>query len=267
MSDAALYHEELVDLQQQVESILAEVDGQLKQTSGGSNVNAIAARSAKFAAAQDLLRRLNRHLQQLRVEVRLLDGEERRVYEGKSTEHARSIASLKERVQQCKERAAQSAAAAAAAGSSGNNAVYRSVEGGKAIAWSPREGADEEGDQRNDGDVPSMSNRHEVRQAAGRINEVQQGTLQSLGRSEKLLNETEALGTDAATTLRAQTEQIKSINEDLDEMHGEIGRASSELKSFMRRMARDRLIIFFAVAIVLCVIVIVVLAVVKHYIK
>jgi hypothetical protein len=275
MSDAALYNEELLDLEQQVESIIEEVDGQLKQApQSEKTINALTARTAKFAKAQDHLRRMNRLLQQLRVEVRLLDGEERKVYEGKATEHAKRIASLKERVQQRKERATQSAAAAAAAATSASssnnnnntddrgNGAYHSVEGGKGVVWSPREGA--EGD---DGDTPAMSNRLEVRQAAGRINEVQQSTLQSLGHSEKLLNETETLGTEAATTLRAQTEQIKHTNEELDEMHGEIGRASTELKSFMRRMARDRLVIFFVIAIVVCIIVIIVLAVVKHYIK
>ncbi|KPA76121.1 putative Qa-SNARE protein [Leptomonas pyrrhocoris] len=273
MSDAALYHEELADLEQQVESILTGVDNQLKQTSASSNnnnVNVVAARSAKFAKAQDLLRRLNRLLQQLRVEVRLLDGDERTVYEGKVAEHVKCIASLKERAQQCRERAAQSAAAATtttAAGSrsTSNSAAYRSVEGGHGVVWSPREGAEE--DAENGGDGPAMSNRPEARQAAGRINEVQQSTLQSLGQSEKLLNETETVGAEAATTLRAQTEQIKHVNEELDEMHGEIGRASTELKSFMRRMARDRLVIFFIIAIVVCIIVIVVLAVVKHYVK
>lgn len=268
MSDAALYHEELVDLEQQVELILADVDSQLKQSSSGpsrssNNVNVVTAQTAKFAKAQDSLRRLNRLLQQLRVEVRLLDGEERNLYEAKAREHAKKIASLKERVQQSKERAAQNAAAAA---SSGNSANFRSVDGGGgAVVWSPREGGDED-DGNNNGDGLLMSNRLEARQAAGRINEVQQNTLQSLGHSEKLLNETETLGTEAATTLRAQTEQIKHTNEELDEMHGEIGRASTELKSFMRRMARDRLVIFFVIAIVVCVIVIIVLAIVKHYV-
>lgn len=264
MSDAALYHEELQDLEQQVELILAEVSGQLEQSSSSTHtINATTARSSKFAKAQDLLRRLNRLLQQLRVEVRLLDGAERSVYEGKATEHVRKIASLKERVQQCKERAAQNATAAAAVNNTnaapGGGVGFRAVEGGSGVVWSPREGDDE------GGDGPVMSNRGEARSAAGRINEVQQSTLQSLGQSEKLLNETETLGTEAATTLRGQTEQIKHTNEELDEMHGEIGRASTELKSFMRRMARDRLVIFFVIAIVVCIIVIVVLAVVKHY--
>lgn len=280
MSDAALYHEELLDLEQQVESLMVEVDNQLNNASshgGGSssssNVNALAGRTAKFAKAQDCLRRLNRLLQQLRVEVRLLDGEERKVYEGKATEHVKRISSLKERVQQCKERAAQAAAANAAAASSSapydnhNSGAYRSVDGGHGVVWSPREGGEEGEGSNADGDAAAMSNRPAARQAAGRINEVQQNTLQSLGHSEKLLNETETLGTEAATTLRAQTEQIKHTNEELDEMHGEIGRASTELKSFMRRMARDRLVIFFVIAIVVCIIIIIVLAVVKHYVK
>ncbi|KAK7195094.1 Qa-SNARE protein [Novymonas esmeraldas] len=269
MADAALYHEELLDLERQVDTLLADVDARHSSV-GGGNVNATAARAAVFAKAQDTLRRLSRHLQQLRVEVRLLDGEERDVYEAHAGEHARRIASLRERVQQVKERAAQStiAAATAAASSSGVGGggaagQFERVEGGAGVMWSPRE----DGDARDGEDGPVVANRMEARQAATRINEVQQSTLQSLGRSEKLLNETETLGNEAATTLRAQTEQIKRTNDELDEMHSELGRASTELKSFMRRMARDRLIIFFVIAIVVCIIVIVILAVVKHTLK
>lgn len=116
--------------------------------------------------------------------------------------------------------------------------------------WSPREDAavDKQG----------------ARSAALRIQDVQHGTLQSLSRTERLLNETETIGAEAATTLRTQTEQIKQTNVQLEEMNSEIGRAGQELKAFMRRMARDRIVITMAIAIVVCVIVIVVLAVLKN---
>lgn len=277
MTDAALYHEELLDLEQQVEVILSSM-GAARQPGpssspaapagsggGGAPSSSSSARAATFSKAQDHLRRMNRLLQQLRVEVRLLDGAERDVYEAHAGAHAKTVASLRERVQQCKERAAQSTAAAVAAAvsSSQPNAGFHPVEGGAGVVWSPREGGDGD-DGADGGDGPVMANRAEARQAASRIHDVQHNTLQSLGRSEKLLNETETLGTEAATTLRAQTEQIKQTNQELDEMHSEIGRASTELKSFMRRMARDRLIIFFLIAIVVCIIIIVILAVLKH---
>ncbi|CAD2221738.1 Qa-SNARE protein [Angomonas deanei] len=127
---------------------------------------------------------------------------------------------------------------------------------GRFSVWSPTEGGEEEA-----GADPS---RVEARHAAGRINTIQHQTLQSLGNTETMLNETETVGQEAAVTLRKQTEQIEKTNEGLEEMHGEIGRAGKELKGFMRRMARDRIIIFFSIAIVVCLIVVVILAVLKH---
>ncbi|KAG5482146.1 hypothetical protein CUR178_06005 [Leishmania enriettii] len=282
MTDAALYHEELLDLEQQVEAIIRAVDAPFQQAAAvaandsdgreGGNVNSSCARAAAFTKAQDLLRRLNRLLQQLRVEMRLLDGEERDVYEAHANAHAGVVESLRVQVQQSKERAIRNTAAPGAApvagsspqiprGASASGAPFRAVEGVAGVVWSLREGVDIDAGGE---DYPVMSNRAEARHAATRINEVQQSTLQSLGRSEKLLNVTETLGNEAATKLRAQTEQIKQTNDTLEEMHSELGRASAELKRFMRQMARDRLIIFFAITIVVCIIIIVVLAALRH---
>ncbi|CBZ25394.1 conserved hypothetical protein [Leishmania mexicana MHOM/GT/2001/U1103] len=273
MTDAALYHEELLDLEKQVEALPLDVRAPRQQAAAGvgsssssngagrgegGNVNSSSARAAMFAKAQDILRRLSRLLQQLRVEMRLLDGAERGVYEAHASEHARKIASLREWVQQSKERAAQSTAASMAVATC---AVPSQGQRRTGVHWPLREG---DNDDAEGEDAPLMSNRAEARQAATRINEVQHSTLQSLGRSEKLLNETQTLGHEAATTLRAQTEQIKQTAAELDEMRSELGRASTELKCFMRRMARDRLVICCAIAIVVCIIITVVLAVLKH---
>ncbi|CAG9572263.1 putative Qa-SNARE protein [Leishmania major strain Friedlin] len=272
MADAVLYHKELLDLEQQVEALPLDVRAPHQPATagvgsssssgtgrgGGGNVNSSSARAATFAKAQDILRRLNRLLQQLRVEMRLLEGEERGVYETHASAHAKKIASLREWVQQSKERAAQSTAASMAVATAASSSQGQRSTG---VHWPPREG---DNDEAEGGDGPVMSNCAEARQAATRINEVQHSTLQSLGRSEKLLNETETLGHEAATTLRAQTEQIKQTTVELDEMRSELGRASTELKCFMRRMALDRLIICFVIVILVCIIITVVLAVLKH---
>ncbi|GET87595.1 hypothetical protein, conserved [Leishmania tarentolae] len=273
MTEAFAYHEELLDLERHLEGLPLDVHTLHQQTTagvgssgsngggrggGGGNVTSSDARAAMFATAQDILRRLNRLLQQLRVEIRLLDGEERGVYEAHTSEHARKISCLREWVQQSKERAAQSTAASMAATLP---ASFPQGQRSTGVPWSPRES--DKGDT-EEGDGLVISNRGEARQMATRINKMQHSILQSLGHSEKLLNETETLGNEAATRLRAQTEQIKQTNADLDEMHSELARASTELKCFMRRMARDRLILCFAIAIVLCLIITGVLAVLKH---
>ncbi|CAM37849.1 putative Qa-SNARE protein [Leishmania braziliensis MHOM/BR/75/M2904] len=275
--DAALHHEELLDLEQQVEALLLDMDVPHQQTAAGvgsssgggggrGDVSSSSARAAAFAKAQDILRRLSRLLQHLRVEIRLLDDEERDVYEAHASEHARRIASLRSWAQQRKENAVKRTAAAVSLAqgqhSTGSSGIhFRAVEGGAGILWSPHEGGNDDPDR---GDDSATSNRTEAHQTAARISEVQHRILQSLGHSEKLLNETETLGNEAATTLLVQTEQIKRTNAELDEMRSELELVSVELKSFMRRMARDRLIIFFVITIVVCIIVIVVLAVLKH---
>ncbi|KAG5481499.1 hypothetical protein LSCM1_05517 [Leishmania martiniquensis] len=283
MTDAALYHEELLDLERQVEAVIRDVDASYQQTAAGVSssgsggreggyANSPSARAAAFAKAQDLLRRVNRLLQQLRAEMRLLDDAERDVYEAHASAHARKAELLRAQVQQSKERAARSTAVAVAAAvseslasgprnASASGASFRAVESVAGALWSPREGvdADVEG-----GEGPAMSSRAEARHAATRINALQHSTLQSLGLSERMLNETETVGNEAATKLRAQTEQIRQANDMLEEMHSELGRVSAELKRFMRQIARDRLIIFFAVTILVCIITIVVLEALKH---
>ncbi|KAG5508170.1 hypothetical protein JKF63_05425 [Porcisia hertigi] len=287
MTDAALYHDELLDLERQLEAITFDANAPLQETGAviggavtgissgeGGHVNAFAAHAAAVHKSKDVLRRLHRHLQQLQVEVRLLDGEERELYETRAREHASTIASLQARVQQGKTRFAQGTTHAAAGPSSSSSssfqihrsardsgANFRAVQGGAGVRWAPSEG---DCDAAERGSGPVIANRAEARQAATRINEIQHSTLHSLVHTEKLLNETESLGNGAATMLQAQTEQIRRTNAELDEIHSELGLASRELKGFMRRMARDRLIIVFSIAIVVCLIITLFLAILRR---
>lgn len=283
MGDAAIYHEELNGLEQQLHQDLDEILVHGPSMTG-------AARATHLSKLQDGVRRLHRLLQQLRVETRLLDGNEKEVYESKAAAHTQAIASLKERLQETRGKVMLMAASSNTMGGpspaldsqqhqdyqqqkqySKDNSESPIKRGGgvtttpaaaavAATPWTPTEAP-----EREESAAMPQTTRLAAQQTATRIQEVQGSTLQSLGRSEKLLNETEVLGNEAATTLRIQTEQIQRVNEELDEMHDDIGRAGKELKAFMRRMARDRLVIFFAIAIVVCIIIIVVLAVLKHH--
>lgn len=96
------------------------------------------------------------------------------------------------------------------------------------------------------------------------IQRTQESTIHSLRHTERLLCETEAMGGEAARTLRVQTEQILAVNTDLVDMHSESVQAGEELTAFARRMAGDRIIIFLAIAIAVCLILIVILSLVRR---
>lgn len=49
-------------------------------------------------------------------------------------------------------------------------------------------------------------------------------------------------------------------------MNSDLQQAKDEVKAFMRRVAHDKIIIFFSIAITLCLILIVMITLVHHYI-
>ncbi|ORC87819.1 putative transmembrane protein [Trypanosoma theileri] len=185
----------------------------------------------KYNKAQDYMKRLHKTHHQFKVEVRLLDGNEQEVYEKRSQMHLRTINQLKEELQS---KRIENISLSAPNLNSG---------------WSS-------GLEKNDG-------KDEARAAAARINTIQGSTLESLAMTERLLNETETVGTGAATTLRVQTEQIQRVNDNLDELDSDVNRAKKELNAFIRRMMTDKIIICFSILIVIGIIVIIVLKVVK----
>ncbi|ORC86557.1 uncharacterized protein TM35_000271470 [Trypanosoma theileri] len=77
----------------------------------------------------------------------------------------------------------------------------------------------------------------EVLQAA--VN-VQKDALLSLERAERLQHVTEETGRDTLTTLRRQTEQMYHIDEELENLQGQLDRATRDLKWFYRQLAGDR---------------------------
>jgi len=181
------------------------------------------ARLAKFSKAQDLLKMAQKNFHHFKVEIRALDGQEFQVYDRKCQAHNQMLSSLKEQLTQKRNEPP------AAGGVGGEDRGHR-------------------GDGKD-----------EARQTADRIKNTQQAALASLARTEKTLEETKDIGDDAANTLAKQTEQMKRMNEKLDNLDTEVKRGKQELNLFIRRMMTDKIILCFACLIIVAIVVVVVL--------
>mmetsp|Transcript_11865 Transcript_11865/g.13669 ORF Transcript_11865/g.13669 Transcript_11865/m.13669 type:complete len:251 (+) Transcript_11865:57-809(+) len=224
-SDVGLYDDELKALEDQMGDLLRALD----RLTGEQRID-------KYNKAQDILKRLNKTFYQFKVEVRLLEGQEQGVYDKKSQAHNKIIQDLKEQLQQ---KRADGGSMSAAGGDASN--------GSPTSATTP-------GGRRNDG-------KDDARATAGRIQTTQKKTIESLTETEKLINESENIGTDAVGKLQSQTNQIRQMNDNLDQLDSDINRAKKELNAFIRRMMTDKIILCFAVLVVIGIIVIVVLKV------
>ena len=86
-------------------------------------------------------------------------------------------------------------------------------------------------------DGQGFENATQVLGAGVRINN---DALESLRRSERLAAITEDTGRETLTTLQKQTEQMYKIDEELENLQGELDRASRDVKWFARQMAGDK---------------------------
>ena len=84
-------------------------------------------------------------------------------------------------------------------------------------------------------------------------------TDQSLMRSERLVNDTIAIGAQTAETLQSQGNQLAKISEDLDEIHFSNQKARQVIKDITRGLATDRCIQFVLLLVVVTIVVLVVL--------
>jgi SNARE protein len=86
-------------------------------------------------------------------------------------------------------------------------------------------------------------------------------TDESLLRSERLVNDTIAIGAQTAETLQQQGNQLSKISEDLDEIHFSNEKARKVIRDITRGLATDRCIQFFLLLVVIAIVVLVVLKV------
>ncbi|KAK7197412.1 putative QA-SNARE protein [Novymonas esmeraldas] len=69
---------------------------------------------------------------------------------------------------------------------------------------------------------------------------VQKDALQSLQRAERLQNVTEETGKTTLAELQKQTERMYQIDEELQNLQGQLDHASRDIRWFYRQMARDK---------------------------
>lgn len=84
--------------------------------------------------------------------------------------------------------------------------------------------------------------------------QVQKDSLKSTERSKNIIQETLTVGREANENLAAQTNQLMAIEEGVDRVDGNVRKAGKQIKTFMKRVATDRIIIGLFVLVILAVI-------------
>eukprot|EP00163_Fabomonas_tropica_P024236 TRINITY_DN41880_c0_g1_i1.p1 TRINITY_DN41880_c0_g1~~TRINITY_DN41880_c0_g1_i1.p1 ORF type:complete len:258 (+),score=68.08 TRINITY_DN41880_c0_g1_i1:482-1255(+) len=96
-----------------------------------------------------------------------------------------------------------------------------------------------------------------------RAQEIQQESKSSLARTINTLDQTQQVATETSEQLVRQTEKLANIHDDVDRVESNLKRADRELRAFIRRLATDKLILFFLLLIVLGVVFMIVWSIVK----
>ncbi|GLT49093.1 hypothetical protein SLA2020_226740 [Shorea laevis] len=94
-------------------------------------------------------------------------------------------------------------------------------------------------------------------------NQMMDETDQAIDRATKVVHETINVGTETAAALKAQTEQMSRIVNELDSIHFSIKKASKLVKELSRQVATDRCIMALLFLIVLGVIAIIIVKIVN----
>lgn len=102
-------------------------------------------------------------------------------------------------------------------------------------SYSEKRAEDLMGEGGVDGD--GFTSAGQVLEAGKRVN---MDALESLRRSERLANTAEETGRETLVTLQKQTELLYKIDEELENLQGELDRASRDVKWFARQMAGDK---------------------------
>mmetsp|Transcript_4611 Transcript_4611/g.8739 ORF Transcript_4611/g.8739 Transcript_4611/m.8739 type:complete len:257 (+) Transcript_4611:361-1131(+) len=83
-------------------------------------------------------------------------------------------------------------------------------------------------------------------------------TDESLLRSKRVVQETVQIGTETAVKLKTQTEQMENVNQNLDDIHFNLKKATRLMRDITRQMATDKCIMFFLMIIAIGVVVIII---------
>jgi len=87
-------------------------------------------------------------------------------------------------------------------------------------------------------------------------------SMEILERIERVADDTQAVGTAALEKLNLQTEQLRAIDQGLDDLQSNIKRARTEIASFARGVARQKCIFIVIIGVCLMVLLIVIAVIV-----
>ena len=187
----------------------------------------------KLSKAKDLLTTAQKNLNRMRHEIRVMENEgAMSAYEAKARQHNSTIQSLKVTV-------SDKRAALLAKTKSSEERPEPTAARSTTVDEDPR--------------------RKAAKASATRTLGYQDSTIKSLDITAKLIEDSERQADDAVVTLAKNHDQIAATSRQLDHIEGQVKSANKELNAFIRRMMTDKIIICFALLIVIGIIVIVVL--------
>ncbi|KAE9597420.1 putative target SNARE coiled-coil domain-containing protein [Lupinus albus] len=125
------------------------------------------------------------------------------------------------------------------------------------------EGPNEDYAEKNVMLASSMTNE----QLMDRGNHMMDETDQAIERGQKVIQDTVNVGTEASAALKAQTEQMSKIVNELDSIHFSIGKASQLVKDIGRQVATDKCIMALLFLIVVGIVVVIVVKLVHPHNK
>ncbi|RID61801.1 hypothetical protein BRARA_E00918 [Brassica rapa] len=94
-------------------------------------------------------------------------------------------------------------------------------------------------------------------------NSMMDDTDQAIERGKKIVQETINVGTDTSAALKAQTDQMSRVVNELDSIHFSLKKASKLVKEIGRQVATDKCIMAFLCLIVIGVIAIIIVKIVN----
>jgi hypothetical protein len=99
----------------------------------------------------------------------------------------------------------------------------------------------------------------------GHAEEIQKKSLNSLANSKNIVDTTIDIGTTTLKDLEGQGKQLNRINNGVEVVDNNINRATRILRSIMRRMATDKLIMTFICLVIFGIIALVIVLVLRKY--
>jgi len=93
---------------------------------------------------------------------------------------------------------------------------------------------------------------------------IQDESLNALGRINKQINNAQQIGTDITIELETQNTQLKNIKENIDSVQSNLKQADKQIRAFMRRVMTDKLILVLMLLVFIGVVVAIIVGATGH---